>query len=904
MRDIPVASTELLTSYLADGRGSPELTSRTILSATDWLNDLGINGTLAVATFATSHDAFAVAADAFLRMAELDKTRTGRWKAFAAANLASIDKPAARELYIQATQSPDDPLIAHVGLALVSLPDDRFAPIEVDADLERRLNDNPDVVESVMFRANVAEHAHRWSDAVGLWERARILDVDSKEIALELAQALSFRAGTSGRESDDLTRAVLVAESALDETRRWSGPTADCVRVLSRGLAAIHQPRKLLQVAVPPPVGSATVAEAGAPGVGLAAVMAALVIDDVELARELAARLTTHSDQIYARAVLAPADQPDADASELWLGVLDAIEDDEPEMVVRAAMHVAGLGIDRSDRLDGLADSGTIRRSLLDAVVAIASARRDLDNGLPKLRLCAGNEPVAAQHLIDCLAESGRHSQAIEAALAAHGRFGDSNFRAQAMMILDECDPPRADEAAALANAMIADPGALALHRENAHSLLASHAAQSRDWRLAEAHLMQRIALAEPEVPGTAVWRLVQAQYYSGAPDRAWKTIQDRRPPIDDEEAAHMWAEVASTQPMTSAIASEMIRLADLFAHHPQLSSALLTQVIMSTRAGDDDEAGSQIDQRPVVDGSLRAQAFTGLNRLITEHGDEVPIRRLEATTPEAGVEQIFEMLRQHNDEPLRQVIGMTVNGQLPLGMVAEASGRPYGLVLSQRGVGHFIAGPASEDDSELAKQAVAGAFDRPVVVDESSLLVASILGVFDQARSRFSRLLVPDVAGRDVRRSRVSALNLTGSSGSLSWNSTLNRPVLVEIETEELMASMKRLSLLEGAIALTEPRPVSRIAIAADAEADLTGTWLASVQLAKDLGRPLWADDTCLRLVARELGVAAFGTLDIIEHIRDERLARLRAGRRRRTRCRPAGVARACPNSFGTASR
>jgi tetratricopeptide (TPR) repeat protein len=418
------ASAELLASYLATGRTSPALVAETLLEGSDgWFHELGLDGLLTVAVYCMHHEVHAVAARAFIRAAASDSGRVGRRMAQAGINLIPVDSARARHQFELAKAEPDAPVLAHIGLTLLELPVDDFKPIDVSHDLERRLAQDPDAAEVRVFRAQVAEHLSDWNVAISHWERALEAEPDNKQVATRLARALGRRATSTSSNGDDLSRAIEIASSTLEATRRWNGPTAECVAVLVRLLTLTQQWRRVLSVACLPPTGGATLQESTAAGVQLSALFAAMALDDNDLVAELETQLLDEVDRVYSRALRASAaEEPAATQEPLWRATIQLLGDDRPEQLVTAASHLATLGVDESPRLSTLVHRGVLPARSAIAIGAIAMAYADLEAGLPALRVSADLEPMAADALINLFRNAGRGDDALQAALKSAER--------------------------------------------------------------------------------------------------------------------------------------------------------------------------------------------------------------------------------------------------------------------------------------------------------------------------------------------------------------------------------------------------------------------------------------------------------------------------------------------------
>src|SRR3954454_19996588 len=120
-----------------------------------------------------------------------------------------------------------------------------------------------------------------------------------------------------------------------------------------------------------PPLGSATEQEANAPDVRLRTVFAALELGNLQLGYKCAKELTGAAEIAYAETLLAIADPQREDTADVWLGLLDQLDETAPELLLRAVMHLAERGIDGTDRLGGIVDRAMVSQDVVDTMKAI-----------------------------------------------------------------------------------------------------------------------------------------------------------------------------------------------------------------------------------------------------------------------------------------------------------------------------------------------------------------------------------------------------------------------------------------------------------------------------------------------------------------------------------------------------
>src|SRR5207248_9744981 len=122
--------------------------------------------------------------------------------------------------------------------------------------------------------------------------------------------------------------------------------------------------------------------------------------------------------------------------------------------------------------------------------------------------------------------------------------------------------------------------------------------------------------------------------------------------------------------------------------------------------------------------------------------------------------------------------LGRVRDAGIPLGFVATVQGRGYATTLVQRSLGVLISGAADDEEHGLDVQAARHALGKPVVVDDSALLVLTGLSSAPQMEGQFPLLELPAEAMRDIYRASHELRGLAGSPGSTNWNRHLDGTV------------------------------------------------------------------------------------------------------------------------------
>ncbi|MGW4393835.1 DUF4365 domain-containing protein [Amycolatopsis nivea] len=869
----------LLAAHLARGRGAPEVVVRTLKDSDPaWLSPDGESiGLIALANYAHAHDLPGLAADVLLLAAERAPDTKYKRTRDAALILLESDRARARDLLAIAAAMPDasgDARIA-IGHAVLAHPEGSAAPIAISDEVMAQLDAITDDDLVLAFRAQRGERAGDLDQAVDLFEQALALVPDSAGLMDALAGSLLRRARAGRMQPLDEQRAVQLASDAVDQLHNWSGPTESALKTLLQGLTVSGQFSKILDRSLPAPDGRATSDESQRVDVRTSAATAATMLGRPDLALRLVDSLPSGVNRDFARLRLGDISDDVAGQRAAWTDLLERLDASQPEALVQVVMRLSDLGVDASARLAPLVDDKIVAPDIRDLAAVGAKAQVDLDAALPQLRLLAERDAFGAARLIDYLANAGRFDDAEVASEAAYLRFADPEFavrRAELLLRLD-----RKSEAHDVATEALVTSSLDPIQRRKANKLLVRLLLQQviqtpsdmQIWRRVERQLIECVNSDELIAEDRDVWQLADAQMRLREEADAFATIKRHEPTVTTPDEARLWMSIMAMQPtLTAQTYARMLELADTFADDVELSAALLTTVIGRTR-NTEDEPATPADQRAVLDGDRRAAAFAALQAHVQRHGDRSPIKLVEAPTPEDLIAKMTELARR-DDRPLIELSEKIRQARLPLGMLASAVGRQYSSTLAMRPFGYFISAAALEEDDVADERAAKASPNRDVVVDLSTLLVASELGEFDSFRGHFRSLLIPSASRADVHEGRAALDGQSSSSGSIRYDVETDSIAAVELNVEEHLGALARFSKIESALAATQT--------VADVSLDelvvpQSGPWLGPIGLAKQRGIPLWSDDLAQRRLARTLGVAAFGTTTLQQLRAEDRL-------------------------------
>ena len=696
----------------------------------------------------------------------------------------------------------------------------------------------------------------------------------SSNVLLELARTLCVRA--ADRSSRDmsfdpdaaLARAEELARLARDRRQDWGGPTGEALAVEAQARAATGDIRAALRLLIPPPAGTARAAESASQPVIRVAAELAVGAGNIELALELAARLDEPLERRLATALaltLRNDSHPEA-AAEYRLAL------DEQAMSERADQQIrALLGL---SMVAELSDSELARLHRLDAEMAdLIRAQSFLTAGrISQAQILARRYPNsdgALQLRVSCLLSQGKTTDAVSALETYAARCGDERFLLQAALLA--MSSGAAEEASRLAGSVASsnDPA----RRKTAREILIDAASSRGDWDtvLAEARRLasdQAAAEADPDLDKSLKkyrWAQAHALHQLRRMNEAFEVIraEPRLVPGDLNQARLVASILRTIAPSVAEPSSHQMA-----AGRGITQAEVLAAVTEAAQAFPEDEelvatavmtAVSMPDSEPTNYGLM-----TRARQLHQQFFERFPNSKLIHPIPlDNALTGLQEMLRTQvapAAEAAEQMQRSAITGQIPISVCISAFGRNYAEALIRNTVGCYVIRDPDDRISAQEADAARRALDGTVVLDTSALFLAPVtLGDATGLRAHFERLLVAAPQRDDILQARASLM--MRSSGWLGWDPLSERPTFVQYDpaiTERWAGEADNLArALEWCDVIADPPP--------DHDDPRHKVWSAPIRLARERGVSLIADDVALRAVARNEGVPAFGSLQLL---------------------------------------
>ncbi|WP_280329186.1 DUF4365 domain-containing protein [Nocardia wallacei] len=757
------ADAALLALHLCEGRANPRGTVSALLATKpSWLERETPWGWMTLGNYAQEHNLYDLAADAYeYAIEDSDELRRSRLLISAALAVLGSDHDRATRLIVQvdteAQTTESDQVLRAVARTIMSRPIGDSGPLTIDSLL---MEDTENVRASSPAQRVLAVSARRagnLDNAVKHAAAALKIDPTSTDAMALLADFLLVRWSEHGASTADLDLAIKHLKTLIDQRRQWSGPIEVEQQRLAGLLHTIGRFEEVLDVALPPLLGTADDTEIAMPCIRIAA-YSALELGRRERLDQATALLGEAPEDLLTKVDIGALTLSHEKITELRLRCFHtAIENDEHEDIARYAMTLALDGVDVRDRLTPFVDRSIIPHSLIELTTALLAARIDLDSALPDLHELARTDAVAATHLIGLLREAGRLREVAEIAHELYElTHSESYLIEKATALVDAEAGAEAVEAAE--EAVARSPSIHPVDLSRLLAFLGAHAFEQRDWNTAESYFSRALHLfAAPS--GVQVWRVVVCLTNQGRIKRAAGLIEEYNPAVTSLEEAHFWLHAHATLRWNTKIAMQAYALAERF-DDPQLSLALLSHIVFHTHAIDENataaSAGDDMGNTGAPDGGglepfsqdptemeefdddelerrrqlaqdtvpaeLHRRAFEMIDTLARRHGDSIGIIVLTGS-PDQLMDQMIQQL-QHaaaTVPAIEELIRMTRASRCPIGFLAGATGRSYTTLVLQRALGVLVASSPIDEEHDTEVEAARAAIGSRIEVPPPS---------------------------------------------------------------------------------------------------------------------------------------------------------------------------------------
>jgi hypothetical protein len=832
---------------LATGREQPDFVVSTLLEAQPvWLNgsDAAQDLWMAVASYATEHELAALySAEAFGFAAGAPGDRGARAHAFAGASLLFTDnKELARE-HFELGREAGQVLLADFGLAVLEVPPNTAPSVDVPVSIATASTEELDREPTVLnFLAENAKRQGKANEGIELRRRVANRSSDAGSgIHLELAKELVARAIREGvAAGKDVREAMQLAQAAVVDRRRWSGPSGKAVAVAVRILLLTGEYRQAVAESTSSSLGGrATPLEASDPDVIRFGALAALACGDDAAWDRYLELLGDDQEQLHRHLTAqradfdAPSELPTEQARRdeliaLWVQL--AAESTDDELTAVCVSRLAHLGV-WSERADDMIARHVLPDREVETLRAVCQVHTNRDEGLRQLRRLADSSPNAAMELVFMLeADPDEALNEVQRQLA---KWHSWDLALQQLSLLLRLQ--RFAEAEALALRCIDDASFSIGTRQRFGRWLSNRC--SGEKRFADAANAAYAALGLSDDEDDLAWQYIGSLFNAGDTVRSRNALGRFSPqPITDSET-DLWVRLHLGVDLSSTDAGILLSIIDRLPpgrRRDAFRGLLLREVLTPSPT-------SQPFPAEIQDAARRLAEEAGLDpgNIGVAEDDAAQWQRPDPANYQALLTKARE-------------------GRVPLAELAIQSERPYTAALIDPPFGAIVAADAGENlrkhGRDTATQALGAA---GWVVDLSVLANLTLLDqdAADRLRSSVLQLTITSGSVDDVVRARDE---YRGTAASYTLMSTADGPPRrIRIDPHRLALMRERAEAME--------QLCSQVSIATGRRGQYD-TLAETIALAAFRQEPLWCDDNAARQQARRKGISTFSTVNLID--------------------------------------
>ncbi|MFB7810887.1 tetratricopeptide repeat protein [Streptomyces virginiae] len=690
----------------------------------------------------------------------------------------------------------------------------------------------------------------------------RAADEASSGLGITLAATLLEHA-TNSRTTNRVgaaQEALAVALRARNSRRTWSGDSTEAAVLAVQGAVVSEDLALAWKLARPAPEGEAEPHEAEDPRMSTQTALVAAMTGRWREAEELVQCMPLGFARAHAAAVLAESRKgvatDAANVPELWQAAWEAAVAVGEQFTAAAGLASSGGDLPDLSHLEPRFGERVQELKLLARALHAEGS-----DSLSVLRAHVTRSPVIVVALAERYHRAGDIALAAETLKDGSAEWNDARLMAMAAsLFLETKDHSQARECAQDALRM-AGPGWAGQGRM--YAILVD--VESTDGRVDRATDAALHLLELDPLDIDARWALVKCYALRSLFDQAWQTLTTggQGQPLDPRSADEtaLWVMLGARFSADPHFTGRALALAQRWRDDSDLVGKVLAN--LHWRA---------VQPALLLSDQDAEQLRTATAAYLERFPDSTVFRAVEIGPEDDPLKNIAEELRRSHEDA-KELHHRTAAGELPAGMLVLSSGRSYAEILLRPSAErpHVYAADAVTDPTEA--EAVQASRSGRVVVDTSAAVTLALLepGVAERLMGHPRSLVTTDQLFADALHAQESlALR---SDMVLTWDEGDARPAVRTTSGERIdqmrTASARLVEILRGVSRV--PRPELRSLRQLPVRRSNT-QWLTALDHAKESGLFFWCDDRVLRAVARSEGVAAFGTLALLD-------ARIKAG-------------------------
>jgi len=805
-----------------------------------WLRDAPVGTLVAAAELCRSYRVHLGAGRLFELVADRSPDR-GYFYARAAVELGTAgEADRSAQLIARATSLSTSTAVTAIGAALGEDPRAVLATLPVD----EALNDPYLVGVRLYGLRGISAGA---DVIIGFLAAALERYTESPGLMIELAWAYLQRSqepSTTSRTADRHTALELALE-ARRLRREWRADASDATHVGCQAALLLGAYDRVIRIGMAPPEGEALPDEAASLEVRLSVAQAALAVGNVDLVRTVVDLVPDgfHRTIIQAEVLL----HTDADTTVLapaYDAVWAEASSEEERVLYWLSAAAAGVDLQGIDELQARTDDVPL---LVNAQLHMA--RGEDDAAIALLRGSRRTEQTT-RLLVMALNRVGDVDGAVAELKAAATRFNDTSHLVRAVEILGS--KGRLNDAAALAEeALQRVPRTLTDARAFLHEVLVERARVAAEW--GEMVVRSRAWIEDLGASPRNRWHLALARYQGGDRERSWRVLNDE-PVLEPDTAteARLWTVLAAHGAPSPEVANRIIALVDTFPDDQDLAQAA---VAVFFGRGDS------------VWGDVAPETVGRFQALLTAHavefGSEVDAAiYVVRGTPEQMLETIRPAL-EANAHAIKEMTAKVRQGW-PYGLLASVVRRPYAAALIHRAAGCWPIATVDASRAENEPQVARASLGTTVVVDTSTLVIGGRLPqLWSQLRASFARLELSGPAHHDILNA-VEEFRAP-AHGTLYFDTSAQAVRISDADADARQRLLHHGEWIAAEAAEVDVADWPQLVALSEGPDEAFLPWLASLDMAKARGVPLWCDDLGLRTLAVSEGVPTFGTTALI---------------------------------------
>jgi hypothetical protein len=347
-------------------------------------------------------------------------------------------------------------------------------------------------------------------------------------------------------------------------------------------------------------------------------------------------------------------------------------------------------------------------------------------------------------------------------------------------------------------------------------------------------------------------WVLVLCLLRKGETASAWSALnfQGRPIPPRDRDDVRAWISLTSAYDRSPHFVGRALDEMNRWRDDPEIAGTLLIGIYSGMM-------NMGIEPEPHV-----LEAVHLATAEYTSRFPDSPVFRSVPIGPAHAPLEAFEteLKRQHGHPGMLDLRDKVSSGQIPLGVLAEALRLPYAEAAIKRAAGFVYS--FDPNTADVGAEAVTQTLGRSVVIDTTAAVTLALLesATSDQLKGAFGSIQTTDLAFRDALATQESLA--PRPTMSLGWDSNSERPLVHQISDEDADRMARQSEAVQRQLTATKRRAWQ---VAHYTNLNMRGAWINTLDLAVSTRTPYWSDDLLLRSLARQEGIASFGTVDLL---------------------------------------